>query len=67
MGRNRVYRHEWLFSERCLLITVMARTVEKSRSRLIKFARYHLCIPIQENDMDWDYSHDVGYVDERKA
>jgi len=66
MNKSGVFRHEWLFSERCLLITVMSRTVEASSKRLTKLAKLHLCIPIHKDDMVWDFDHDVGYVDERK-
>lgn len=60
MTKKEITPHEWLFSERQVLVTIMARDVPESGKKLINFARLHLHIPIHETYMHWDYTNDVG-------
>jgi len=63
--KKKICPHEWLFTERCLIIYVIARNIHESGKKLIKLNKAHLKIPLDIDDMHWDYRHDVGYVDER--
>ena len=66
MTLDKIYPHEWWFSERGISVTIFARNENESVSRLIQFTRHHLMSPINQSGIYWDSANDVGYVDERE-